>query len=190
MDVGLFFGSFNPVHIGHLAIANYLVEYTSIRQLWFVISPHNPLKEQEDLLNDFDRYDLLKKAVNEDPRFRISDVEFHMPRPSYTIDTLITLGKKYPDHRFTLLMGSDNLESLPRWKQYEEIVENYEILVYPRPGYDQTTGMNHRNISWVDAPQLTISSTFIREAIRAGRNLRHFVPPQVWDHIEKMGFYR
>ncbi len=190
MEVGLFFGSFNPVHIGHMAIANYLAEYTSIRQLWFVVSPQNPFKEKEELLNNFDRLELLQQAVGDDPRFRISDVEFHLPKPSYTIDTLALLSKQYPAHRFVILMGADNLENFDRWKNYEKILENYPIKVYPRSGHPSSGSFSHPNISWVKAPLIEISSTFIRESIRAGKDMRHFVPAGVWALIDKMQYYR
>lgn len=189
LKIGLYFGSFNPVHIGHMAIANYLVEYAGIDQLWFVVSPHNPHKKKENLLNDYDRLEMMHLAVGNDPRFRVSDVEFRLPKPSYTIDTLTHLAEKYPDHHFSIIMGSDNLMNFHKWKNSEAIVQHYGILVYPRPGFDPDT-LPISNVTIVDAPLMEISSTTIRNAILEKRDMRHFLPPKVWDYIDKMGFYR
>lgn len=190
LKVGLFFGSFNPPHIGHLAIANYMTEFTGIDQLWFVVSPKNPLKDQDILLNEYDRLEMVRLAVGEDPRFRVSDVEFRLPKPSYTIDTLNQLKGKFPDHTFSVIMGSDNLENFRHWKSWEAIAENYPVWVYPRPGFVSDAVLPHPNMQLIKAPLMEISSTFIRNAIREGKNLRFFVPHQVWSYIEKMNFYR
>lgn len=190
LKIGLYFGSFNPVHIGHMAIANFMVEYAGIDQLWFVVSPQNPLKRKENLLNDIDRLEMVHLAVDDDFRFRVSDIEFRLPKPSYTIDTLTHLSEKYPDHHFSIIMGSDNLESLHKWKNADAILENYGIIVYPRPGFNKESIVNFHNVTIADAPLMEISSTFIREAIKEGKNMRHFLPPKVWDYIDKMGFYR
>jgi len=190
MKIGLYFGSFNPVHIGHMAIANFLVEYGGIDQLWFVVSPQNPLKKKENLLNDYDRLEMMHLAVSDEQRFRVSDIEFRLPKPSYTIDTLTYLSEKFPTHHFSIIMGSDNLVNFHRWKNYEAIEQNYGIIVYPRPGFDPSSLQTFRDIRWVDAPLMEISSTFIREAIREGRNMRHFLPPRVWEYVDKMGFYK
>lgn len=190
LRIGLFFGSFNPVHIGHLAIANYLVEYGNIDQLWFVVSPQNPHKKKENLLNDYDRLEMMHLAAKDEHRFRVCDVEFRLPKPSYTIDTLTHLSEKYPDHSFSIIMGSDNLVNFHRWKNYDQILRNYGILVYPRPGFDPQQAQIEDNYTLINAPLMEISSTFIREGIRQGRDLRHFLPPGVWDYIDKMGFYR
>ncbi|MFZ5430580.1 MAG: nicotinate (nicotinamide) nucleotide adenylyltransferase [Bacteroidota bacterium] len=190
LRIGLFFGSFNPVHIGHLAIANYLVEFGNIDQLWFVVSPQNPHKKKENLLNDYDRLEMMHLAVKSEHRFRVCDVEFRLPKPSYTIDTLAHLSEKYPDHSFSIIMGSDNLVNFHRWKNYDQILRNYGILVYPRPGFDPQQAQIEDNYTLINAPLMEISSTFIREGIRQGRDLRHFLPPGVWDYIDKMGFYR
>ncbi len=190
MKIGLYFGSFNPVHIGHMAIANFLVEYGGIDQLWFVVSPQNPLKKKENLLNDYDRLEMMHLAVSDEQRFRVSDIEFRLPKPSYTIDTLTYLSEKFPTHHFSIIMGSDNLVNFHRWKNYEAIEQNYGIIVYPRPGFDPSALQTFRDIRWVDAPLMEISSTFIREAIREGRNMRHFLPPRVWEYVDKMGFYK
>ncbi len=189
-SAGLFFGSFNPVHIGHMAIANYMVEYAGLDEFWFVVTPHNPHKQQEHLLNSFDRFDLVKLAVGDDHRFVVSDIEFHLPKPSYTIDTLTWLKERYPARSFKILLGSDNLQNFHKWKNYEEIVENHGLIVYPRPGSYTAKFIGHQNITIAEgAPQMEISSSFIRKAIREGKDVRYFLPPQVWEYIMKKGFY-
>lgn len=188
--VGLYFGTFNPIHIGHMAIANYMVEFTDIDQLWFVVSPQNPHKQKKNLLNDYDRLELVHRAVDDDTRIRVSDMEFNMPKPSYTADTLAYLKDKYPTYEFRILMGSDNLENFHKWKNYETIVDNYGVIVYPRPGINSFENKKHKNITFTEAPQMEISSTFIRNAVKEGKNVRHFLPPKVWDYIDEMGFYR
>ena len=190
LKIGLFFGSFNPIHIGHMAIANYLVEFSEINQLWFVVSPQNPFKKIENLLSDHHRLEMTMQAVNDDPRFRVSDVELHMSKPSYTIDTLKTLQNKFPTHQFALILGSDNLEGFSQWKNYETILENYEIMVYPRPGFDPSKFISHKNIRNVDAPMIEISSSFIRDSIRNRKNMRFFLPQKVWEYMEEMQFYK
>ena len=190
MKIGLFFGSFNPPHIGHLAIANFLVEYTDLSQLWFVVSPRNPFKEEDTLLKEYDRLELVRQAVNDDRRFRVSDVEFRLSKPSYTIHTLDHLKEKFPDHTFILVMGSDNLENFSQWKDVGRILENHRILVYPRPGYDPSGYLTHENISLVKAPLLEVSSTFIRHAVGEGKDVRYFVPERVWEYMDKMNYYR
>ncbi|MBN1414375.1 MAG: nicotinate-nucleotide adenylyltransferase [Bacteroidales bacterium] len=189
MKIGLFFGSFNPVHIGHLAIANYMVEFTDIQQLWFVISPHNPLKPKQTLLADHHRRTLMEIAVGDEPRFRVSDIEFTMPKPSFTIDTLAWLKEKYADYTFVILMGSDGLPTFNKWKNYHLIEEDYQRYVYPRPGYPVDPA-KHRNITVVDAPLLEISSSFIRNAISNGKDIRYFLPEKVYDYITEMHFYK
>jgi nicotinate-nucleotide adenylyltransferase len=188
---GLYFGSFNPVHIGHLAIANYLVEFTEIDQLWFVVTPQNPHKTKRNLLNDFDRLDLVKLAVEDDDRLEVSDIEFFLPKPSYTVDTLAYLKDRNPNRDFKILMGSDNLENFHKWKNHETIVENYGVIVYPRPGFDKSKIKPHKNITVAEnAPLMEISSSFIRNAVKKGKDVRHFLPPKVWEYIDEMGFYR
>ena len=190
LKIGLYFGTFNPIHIGHMAIANYIVDFTDIDQLWFVVSPQNPHKKKQNLLNDYDRLEMVHQAVGDDYRFRVSDVEFFMPKPSYTVDTLAYLKDKFPNHEFRILMGSDNLENFHKWKNYEIIIENYGVIVYPRPGSDQSKYKKHKNIIFTEAPQMEISSTFIRKAVKAGKDVQHFLPQKVWEYIDKMGFYR
>jgi len=187
---GLYFGSFNPVHIGHLAIANYMVEFTGLDEFWFVVTPQNPHKTKKNLLNDFDRLDLVKLAVEDDNRLQVSDIEFFLPKPSYTVDTLAYLKDRNPNRDFKILMGSDNLENFHKWKNYETIIENYGVVIYPRPGFDKSKAMQHQNIVIAEnAPQMEISSSFIRKAIKKGKDVRHFLPPKVWEYIVKKGFY-
>ena len=190
LKIGLYFGTYNPIHIGHMAIANYMVEYTDIDQLWFVVSPQNPHKKKKNLLNDYDRLELVHRAVDDDHRIRVSDIEFYMPKPSYTIDTLAYLKDKFPKYEFRILMGSDNLENFHKWKNYEAIVNNYGIIVYPRPGSDSSKYKAHKNITFTEAPLMEISSTFIRKAIKEGKDIRYFLPPKTWEYIDEMGYYR
>lgn len=189
MKIGLYFGSFNPIHIGHMAIANYFVEYTDIRQVWFVISPHNPFKRKITLLNDQDRYNILLKATQGDDRFRVSDIELKMPGPSYTIDTLTSVKRQYPNDEFVLLMGSDGLPTFDKWKNYHLIIENYKRYIYPRTGYEKIDINLHENIMVVDAPLIQISSSFIRDALKNNKDIRHFLPYGIYQYIRKMKFY-
>ncbi|MBN2348700.1 MAG: nicotinate-nucleotide adenylyltransferase [Bacteroidales bacterium] len=190
MKIGLFFGSFNPVHIGHLAIANYMVEFTDIDELWFVISPQNPLKRKSSLLTDSYRYEILEKAIGHQGKFRISDVEFNMPKPSYTIDTLTYLSERNPNIEFILIMGSDGLQTFHKWKNYQEIIRHYTRYVYPRPGSGHNEVKKSENIKLIKAPQIEISSSFIRNAIKENKDIRYFLPAGVFEYIDKMGFYR
>ncbi|MCJ7821002.1 MAG: nicotinate (nicotinamide) nucleotide adenylyltransferase [Bacteroidales bacterium] len=196
METGLFFGSFNPVHIGHMAIANYIAEYTDLREIWFVVSPHNPLKSKESLLDDRDRFYLVELAIGDDRRFRASDIEFNLPRPSYTIDTLAYLTEKYPERRFTLIMGEDNLNTLHKWKNAEELVKRYPVIVYPRlnPGRKNSRKLleilETASVTEVKAPLMEISGTFIREAIKQGKDISWYLPAPVWKYITEMHFYR
>ena len=188
---GLYFGSFNPIHIGHLAIANYLVEFTEIDQLWFVVSPHNPHKKKANLLNDYDRLELAHRAVGDDARLKVTDIEFYLPKPSYTVDTLAYLKDRHPNCHFKILMGSDNLENFHKWKNYETIVENYGVIVYPRHGFDKSNMQPHKNITVAEnAPLMEISSSFIRNAVKEGKDIRHFLPQKTWEYMDEMGFYR
>jgi nicotinate-nucleotide adenylyltransferase len=190
LKIGLFFGSFNPVHIGHMAIANYIAEFTDIDQVWLVVSPQNPLKDKEILLNDYDRLELMHKAIDDDRRFRACDIEFSLPKPSYTFDTLSNLSIKYPDHHFSVIMGSDNLNSIHEWKNFREILDKYKIIVYPRPGAEALLSEIPGNIMVLQSPMMEISSTFIRDSVKAGKNMKFFLPPKVWDYIEMMNYYK
>lgn len=196
MQTGLFFGSFNPVHIGHMAIANYIAEYTDLREIWFVVSPHNPLKQKESLLDDRDRFNLVELAIGDDLRFRASDVEFGLPKPSYTIDTMAYLSEKYPGRSFTLIMGEDNLNTLHKWKNAAELVKRYPLIVYPRvnPGRKSSKTLQDilatASVTEVNAPLMEISGTFIRSAIREGKDLSWYVPAPAWKYITEMHFYK
>jgi nicotinate-nucleotide adenylyltransferase len=191
MKIALYFGSYNPIHIGHLAIANYIVEFADIDQLWFVVSPQNPHKRKENLLADYHRLELVERAIESDERFRASNIEFNLPKPSYTVDTLAHLKERYPNYSFVILIGSDNLENFRKWKNYEIILENYGLIVYPRPGFDKSKMQTHKNIMVVEnAPLMEISSTFIRDAIKSGKNIRHFMPQKAWEYLDNMNFYR
>jgi nicotinate-nucleotide adenylyltransferase len=190
MKVGLFFGSFNPIHVGHLIIANYMVEFTDLDKVWFVVSPHNPLKQKSSLLADNHRFELVYRAIEDDPRFMASNIEFKLPQPSYTVNTLAHLSEKYPDYEFVLIMGSDGLETFNRWKNFEFLVANYKRYIYPRPGTDSKLLENIENGMVVKAPLIEISSTFIRQAIKENKDVRCFLNEKVWKYIEEMNFYR
>ncbi len=194
MKVGLFFGSFNPIHVGHLIIANTMATTTDLEQVWFVVSPQNPFKKTKSLLHEFDRLDMVERAIADNSRLKATDIEFSMSKPSYTIDTLVRLGEKYPQHTFRLIMGEDNLEQFANWKNYDKILEYYGLYVYPRPRRDAgpATGIllrTHPNIRLIEAPLLDISATFIREAIRANRSIRYMVPEIVEEMIVRKKFY-
>ena len=190
MKVGLFFGSFNPVHNGHMVIANYLAEYTDLDQVWMVVSPHNPLKPAGSLLNDYQRLQLVETAIGSYRKIKISKIEFGLPKPSYTINTLVHLQEKFPEHSFVLIMGSDNLHTFHKWKNYEQILEHYEIYAYPRPGFDGGDFKQHSKVKFIPAPLMEISSTFIRNAIKEGKDVRFMLPEKVHDHIDDMNFYK
>ncbi len=187
---GLFFGSFNPIHCGHLMIASYMVEYTGLDQIWFVVSPHNPLKEKATLLADHHRLAMVNMAIEEDSRFKSSNIEFKLPQPSYTIDTLTYLSEKHPKKEFVLIAGSDNLQTFHKWKNYEELLKQYQIYLYPRPETTTSQFDQHPAITRVDAPLITLSSSFIRQGIRENKNMRYFLPEKVWKYIDEMHFYK
>ena len=189
MITGLYFGSFNPVHIGHLAIANFMVEYSELEQLWFVVSPQNPLKEKKSLLQDYHRLEMVRLAVEDDDRFRASDIEFKLPTPSYTIDTLTYLEEKHPGLEFQLVMGGDGLRTFHKWKHADLIVEKYHRLIYPRPDTDLEKASLLLNSTLVDAPMMEISSSFIRKAIKEGKDVRHLVPAKAYTYMREMHFY-
>lgn len=177
---GIFSGSFNPIHIGHLALANYLCEYEELDEVWFVISPHNPLKKQDELIDDGLRYEMVQTAIAGYPRFRASDFEFHLPRPSYTVDTLKALHEAYPDRSFYFIMGADNWNIINQWKNYQTLLQNYNLLIYPRKDYSIEIPAQYTNIRPVCAPLMEISSTFIRESIRNGKDVRFFLPANLY----------
>jgi nicotinate-nucleotide adenylyltransferase len=188
--IGLFFGSFNPIHVGHLIIASQVVEQTDRDEVWFVVSPQNPFKRKDSLLDQRQRLHLVRLAIGDDDRLRASDVEFGLPVPSYTVDTLAHLGERHPAHDFALIMGSDNLQSLPKWKNAPVLLDRYRMLVYPRPGFDGGALREHPAVRWLDLPLLQISATFVRQAIAEGRSTRYLLPDPVYRYVEEMGFYR
>jgi nicotinate-nucleotide adenylyltransferase len=188
-NIGLYFGSFNPIHNGHLAIANYLLENTTLNEVWFVVSPQSPFKSEDSLLSNDYRYKMVFLAIEDNKRLRACNIEFSLPKPSYTINTLKALHKKYPSKNFELIIGADNLEAFDKWKDYEEIINNYRIYVYPRHGSDGGKFSAHPSVCWIDAPLLDISSTAIRESIGQGKGVRKMLPAKVLEYINKMGFY-
>jgi nicotinate-nucleotide adenylyltransferase len=189
MNIGLFFGSFNPVHIGHLIIANYIISYGEVDQLWFVLSPQNPLKPQKELLNEYHRQHLLQSAIEGENKFKCSTIEFQLPRPSYTIDTLAYLKEKYPSHQFTIIMGSDSFKNIKNWKNGELLTKEYSILIYKRPHFE-IRNEGKANIKILNAPLLDISSTLIRDIIKDKKSIRFLVPDVVKEEIERNNYYR
>ncbi|HMT69958.1 MAG TPA: nicotinate (nicotinamide) nucleotide adenylyltransferase [Saprospiraceae bacterium] len=191
MKTGLFFGSFNPVHIGHMIIANHMIQYTDLKEIWMVVSPHNPLKSKASLAKDSDRLHLVQLAIDDNPHIKASNIEFSLPVPSYTIDTLIHLQEKYPKREFCLIMGGDNVESLPKWKNYELLLQNYDIYVYERPGYNTTLAEDNPRIKIVkNVPMMDISATFIRNAIRDKKSIQYLVPEKVFDYLDGSQMYK
>lgn len=186
---GLFFGSFNPIHIGHLCIAEYLTQFGGIDELWFIVTPQNPLKEKTTLLDDYARYEMVQNSIINEPRMRASDIEMHMPKPSYTIDTLTALSEKYPDRSFILTGGTDLLSNFTKWKNYDKILEFYRLLLYPRHGSDEHELLKHPSVSIVNAPRIEISSSFIRGAIKNRKSVKFFLPGAAYDLIDKHGYY-
>jgi len=189
MKIGLFFGSFNPIHVGHLIIGQYFAQFTDLKQLWFVVSPHNPLKKKDTLAANHHRLNMVKEAIGNSPFFRVSDIEFNMPLPSYTIKTLLYLKDKYPDKEFVLIMGEDNLNTFHKWKNYGDILKHFKIYVYKRPHAEKTHALQHPHISLFDAPQMEISSSFIRNAISKQKDVSFFVPEEVYNYIKTMNLY-
>jgi len=190
MKTGLFFGSFNPVHTGHLIIASYMANFAGLDEVWMVVSPHNPLKDKKGLTNMYDRLEMVKLATENSDHIKVSDIEFSLPQPSYTIDTLSHLEERYPNKSFVLIMGADNLASFKKWKNYEVLLKNYQIYVYPRPGSDLSEWLDHPSIVFTDTPQMDISSTFIRKAVKEKKNIQYFVPDNVVAFIESKNMYR
>jgi len=189
MQIGLYFGSFNPIHIGHLIIANHILNEAGIEKIWFVVSPLNPFKEPENLMNEYERFHLVQKAIENDTRVKATDIEFSLPRPSYTVHTLAYLKEKYPEHSFSIIMGSDGFQNLEKWKNVEVIVENYPVIIYKRPGFEVNNKLNAK-ITVMNAPLLEISSTHIRELIRSGKSIKYMVPPGVEEEIMASGFFK
>lgn len=190
LTTGLFFGSFNPIHIGHLVIANYMANYTSLNEVWFVVSPHNPLKQKSGLADMYDRLEMTRLATENASHLKVSNIEFTLPQPSYTIDTLTYLKEKYPEKEFALIMGADNLASFKKWKNYELLLENHQLFVYPRPGIVLSEWENHPSVTITETPQMEISSTFIRNAIKQEKSIQFLVPDAVIDFMDKKSLYR
>lgn len=187
--IGLFFGSFNPIHIGHLIIGNYMANYTTLDEVWFVVSPQNPFKEKKSLANMYDRLEMVNLAIEQSDVLKASDIEFNLPKPSYTIDTLVFLREKYPSDEFVLIMGEDNLQGFQKWKNADIILRDFQLIVYPRPGYDGGELKTHPKVTMTDTPVMEISSTFIRKALKSNKNITYFVPDSVITFIDKKGLY-
>ena len=191
--VGLYFGTFNPIHIGHLVIANHMVEFSDLDEVWFVVTPQSPFKTKKTLLDNYHRFEMVYEATKDYPKLSPSKIEFDLPQPNYTVNTLVHLLEKYPTgYSFSLIMGEDNLKSLHKWKNYETILENHSIYVYPRvsEGVVESQFMQHDKIYRVDAPIMQISSTFIRKEHKNGKNIKPMLPPEVWVYMDEMNFYR
>jgi nicotinate-nucleotide adenylyltransferase len=190
MKTGLFFGSFNPIHTGHLIIANYMATNTDLQEVWLVVSPQNPLKSKNSLANDYDRLHLVRLAIEDNPALKASSIEFNLPKPSYTIDTLAYLKEKYPTREFVLIMGGDNIATLHKWKNYEVILANYNIYVYKRPSYSAGDFETHPKVYFFDAPLLDISATYIRNAIRNKQSIRYLVADKVLEYLDGSSMYK
>lgn len=190
MRIGLYFGSFNPIHTGHLIIANHVRQQADLNQVWFIVSPQNPLKPSAGLLNEYHRLALVQLAIDDEPGLKSSDIEFRLPRPSYTADTLIYLQEKYAQHSFSVIMGSDSFQNLSKWKNPDYILKHHTIYVYKRPGFEVAQDNLHPSVHVLKAPLLEISATHIRENVRSGHSIRFLVPDKVKEEIEKNGYYR
>lgn len=189
MKIGLFFGSFNPMHIGHKVIASYFAEFCDLDKVMLVVSPQNPLKEKKSLLDQNHRLLIIKSEIEDNNSLLVSDIEFSMPHPSYTIDTLIRLKEKNPQNEYIIIMGADNLKNLHKWKNYKQIILDYNIYVYPRNGHE--TNIQYENIHLMkDVPQLDISASFIRSSIKLGKDVSYLVPDKAWKYIDEMNFYK
>ena len=198
-NIGLFFGTFNPIHVGHLILANFMAQQPEIDQIWMVVTPRNPFKEKDTLLDDIHRLALVREAVDSNPLLEVSNIEFDLPQPNYTVNTLAVLSEKHPDKKFTLIMGEDNLRSFHKWKNYEVILENHDVMVYPRV-YTESEKVevserakewkNHTKIKLVDAPLMKVSSSVIRKMIAEGKDVQYILTPEVFKYVDEMNFYR
>jgi nicotinate-nucleotide adenylyltransferase len=192
MKIGLYFGTFNPIHIGHLIIANHMAEHSDLDQIWMVVTPHNPHKKKNTLLDDHHRLEMVHLATENFPKIQPSDIEFKLTQPNYTVNTLAHLQEKFPKYEFSLIMGEDNLNSLHKWKNYEVILQNHDVYVYPRlnSGDIDEQFINHSNIHKINAPIVELSSTFIRQSIKNGKNVVPMLPNKVWEYVEHNLFYK
>ncbi len=198
-NIGLYFGTFNPIHVGHLIIGNYMAEYTALDQVWYVVSPQNPLKKRHNLLEDYHRLSMVKEGIEGNPLLSVTDIEFQLPKPSYTVNTLVALEEKYPDHRFALIMGEDNLRTLHKWRNFEQIIEKHRIYVYPRALTEEEQErisrkhnrfLSHHQIRLINAPIMKISSSLIRKAIEEGKDVQYLLTPPVHKYLKEMNFYK
>jgi len=191
MNIGLYFGTFNPIHIGHLIIANHMVENSDLDEVWMVVTPHNPFKKKATLLDNYHRYEMVYRATEDYPKIKPSDIEFKLPQPSYTINTLVHIQEKYPKNQFNLIMGEDNLQGFHKWKNHKEIIDNHQVYVYPRI-FEAKKELNlpSESIHKIEAPVIEISSTHIRKGIKENKNVRPLLPVKVWEYIEQMNFYK
>lgn len=189
-QIGLFFGSFNPIHVGHLIIANYMATQTDLKQVWIVVSPQNPFKDKKSLANNYDRLHLVELAIADNPHLKASNIEFNLPQPSYTIDTLTYLKEKFPNKKFALIMGGDNLKTLHKWKNYELILNNHDVYVYDRPGYETDAFKHYPNVKRFKVPLMQISASYVRKCLREGHSVRYLVPKPVYDYLQRSSLYR
>ena len=191
MKIGLYFGTFNPIHVGHLIIANHLAENSNLDQVWMVVTPHNPHKQKSTLLNDYQRLEMVQLAIEDYPKIKASDIEFNLAQPNYTVNTLAHLQAKHPQHEFCLIMGEDNLNSLHKWKNYQTILDNYSIYVYPRIAIkvEKSEFENHKNVNKINAPIVELSSTHIRESIKNKKSVQPMLPHKVWQYLDHNLFY-
>jgi len=192
MNIGLYFGTFNPIHVGHMIIANHIAEFTDLDEVWFVVTPHNPFKKKNTLLADNHRFQMVQIATEDYPKLKPSNIEFGLPQPNYTVDTLTHLFEKHPQHHFSLIMGEDNLQSFHKWKNYETILQNHQLYVYPRVYENNVRSKfhDHQKVQFVNAPIVEISSTFIRKCIKDRKNITPLLPKSVWIYLDEMNFYR
>jgi len=189
MKIGLFFGSFNPMHVGHKVIASYLAEFSDLEKVMFVVSPQNPFKEKKSLLDQNHRLQIIRNEVDDNNKLDVTDIEFKMPTPSYTIDTLVRLKENHPENEYAIIIGADNLQNFHKWKNYEQILEDYSIYVYPRPGFE--INGSHKNIHIVNGvPQMEISASFIRNSIKDRKDVSYLMPEKAWKYTDEMNFYK
>jgi nicotinate-nucleotide adenylyltransferase len=189
MKIGLFFGSFNPIHHGHLMVASYIANHTEVQQVWLVVSPQNPHKTQASLLNEYDRLHLAQLAIEDDSQIKVSDIEFKLPKPSYTIDTLTYVQEQFPQHEFYVIMGGDSFQNLPKWKNFESLIKNYKFIVYRRPGFE-INNTNGASVQYLEAPMLELSATLIRNNCKNGNTIRYLVPEKVREEIERNNYFK